>query len=128
VCRKIDKNTCRSYINIDCFTNGFPDRLLPSVFHRELEKNYGLVPHFPMASPTDWETFQQEHRRNISVGISQRVRKQLRACATISDGITDGLTDRNHTSRSAHLSEALLPTALPAAQFPTVISVGITDG
>jgi hypothetical protein len=38
------------------------------------------------------------------------------------------ITDENHTSRSARLSEALLPTELQAAQFPTVISIGITDG
>jgi len=124
----MDKNTCRSCINIDCFTDGFLDGLLPSLFHRELEKNYRLVPYFLTASPTDWETFRREHRLNISVGISQRVGKQLWACATISDGLTNRFTDGNHTSQSARLSEALLPTTLSAAQFPTVISVGITDG
>jgi hypothetical protein len=93
--RRIEENSCRSRINIDCFIDGTTDRIVPSVFHRELGNNYGLVPQFPTASPTE---------------------------------ITDGITDGNHTFRSARLSEALLPTELSVAQFPTVISDRITDG
>jgi hypothetical protein len=91
VCRRIEENSCRNRINIDCFIDGNTDGIVSSVFHRELEKNYGLVPQFPTESPTE-------------------------------------ITDGNHTSRSARLSEALLPTELLAVQFPTVISDGITNG
>jgi len=66
------------------------DRIVPLVFRRELEKNYGLVPQLPTESQT--AITDGNHRRNSSVGISQRVGKKLRACATITDGITDGIT------------------------------------
>jgi hypothetical protein len=55
-----------------------------------LEKNYGLVPQLPAESQT--ALTDGHHRHNSSVGISQRVGKKLRACATITDGITDGIT------------------------------------
>jgi len=61
---------------------------MPAVFHRELQKNYGFVPQSPTESPM--EITDGNHRRNNAVGISQRVGKKLRACATIIDGITDG--------------------------------------
>jgi len=48
------------------------------------------VPQLPTESPT--ALIDEHHRRNSSVGISQRVEKKLRACATITDGITDGIT------------------------------------
>jgi len=48
------------------------------------------VPQLSTESPTD--ITDRNHRRHISVGISQRVGKKLRACATITDGITDGIT------------------------------------
>jgi len=131
---------------------------VPSVFHRELLKNYGVVPQFPTGSPTEWGNY----RRSSAVNISQRVVKKLRSCATffngnyqwngeLTDGTTNGLvplvfhrelsnnyevvphflmkiTDEHHTSRSARLLEALLPMKLPVAQFPTIIFVRITDG
>jgi len=66
------------------------DRIVPLVFRRELEKNYGPVPQLPTESQT--AITDGNHRRNSSVGISQRVGKKLRACATITDGITDDIT------------------------------------
>jgi hypothetical protein len=66
------------------------DGIVLSVLHRELEKNYGPVPQLPTASPTD--VTDGHYRRNISVVISQRVGKQLWACATMTNGITDGIT------------------------------------
>jgi len=70
--------------------DGITDGIVPSVFHWELEKNYGLVPQLPAESQT--ALTDGHHRHNSSVGISQRVGKKLRACATITDGITDGIT------------------------------------
>jgi hypothetical protein len=55
-----------------------------------LEKNYGPVPQLPTESQT--AITNGHHRRNSSVGISQRVGKKLRACATIIDEITDEIT------------------------------------
>jgi hypothetical protein len=66
------------------------DGIVPLVFHRELEKNYGLVPQLPMESQT--KITDSHHRRNSSVSILQRVGKKLRTCATITNGITDGIT------------------------------------
>jgi len=66
------------------------DGIVPSIFHRELEKNYGPVPQLPTESQT--AITDGNHRRNSPVSISQRVGKKLRACATITDGITDGIT------------------------------------
>jgi len=48
------------------------------------------VPQLPTESQT--EITDGHHRRNSSVGILQRVGKQLQACATITNGITDGIT------------------------------------
>jgi hypothetical protein len=52
VCRRIEKNSCRSRVNIDCFTDGNTDGIVPSVFHRELETNYRELPQFLTDSPT----------------------------------------------------------------------------
>jgi len=83
---------------------------VPSVFHRELEKNYGLVPQSPTAI-TDGN-----HWRNNAVGISQRVGKKLQACATITDGTypRKSLTEwwqKSHVPKCTPVRGALLPTA-----------------
>jgi len=58
-----------------------------------VEKNYGPVPQLPTESQT--AITDGHHRRNSSVDISQRVGKKLRACATITDGITVEFYRRN---------------------------------
>jgi hypothetical protein len=54
------------------------------VFYRELKKIYVILPQSPMDIPTDC---------NPSV---QRVEKNLRDRATITDGVTDGVIDIYH--------------------------------
>jgi len=49
------------------------DGIVPSVFRRELEKNYRPVPQLPTES--QMAITDENHRRNSSVGISQRVEK-----------------------------------------------------
>jgi len=49
------------------------DGIVLSVFHRELEKNYGPVPQLPTESQT--AISDGHHRWNSSVGILQRVGK-----------------------------------------------------
>jgi len=51
------------------------------------------VPQLPTESQT--AITDGHHQRNSSVGISQRVGKKLRACATITDGITVEFYRRN---------------------------------
>ena len=98
------------------------DGIVSSVSHRELEKNYGLLPQFPTASPTAFLTqsptgnHRRHHRRNSSFGISQRLWKKLWAFATISDGLTDG-NHRRKLHIPKRLSESLLPTELSAVNF-----------
>ena len=136
MCRRIEENLCRSWINIDCFTDGrrrrnsvvgisqrvgnklrafatisdgisdgitdgqsptaITDGIVSSVSHRELEKNYGLLPQFPTASPTAFPT---------------------QSPMTITDGIVPSVSHRDFEK-----NYGLLP------QFPTDLPTVITDG
>ena len=63
---------------------GIPTDYNPSVFHRELQKNYGIVPHSPTGLPT-YNT----------------------------DGITDGLRTSRSARMSDTCPSAHIPTAVP---------------
>jgi len=69
---------------------GLPTEYNPSVSHRKLQKNYGIVPQSPTELPTDY---------NPSVS-HRELQNKLQDCATFTDGFTDGVTDvhyrRNH--------------------------------
>jgi hypothetical protein len=60
----------------------------PSVFHRQLQKNYGIVPPLPTAY-------------NPSV-FHRELQKKLRDCATITNMYTDGFTDIEYRWIYAH--------------------------
>jgi hypothetical protein len=91
VCRRIEENSFRSLINIDYFIDGNTDGIVPSVFHRELEKNYGLVPQFPTESPTE---ITDENHMSRSTRLSEALLlTELSAVqfpTVISNGITNG--------------------------------------
>jgi len=98
------------------------DEIVQSVFHRELEKNYGPVPQLPTESQT--AITDGFHRQNSSVGISQRVGKKLRACATITDGITVEFYRRNIASVTCggnlffwHAYPSVCPSKIPSVFF-----------
>jgi hypothetical protein len=61
-----------------------------------LKKIYKIVPQSPTVMPTDW---------HLSVN-HRELKKNLRNCATINDGVTDGFTNGLRTSQSARMLEA----------------------
>jgi len=85
---------------------------VPSVFHRELEKNYGLVPQSPTESPTESPTaitdgivplvFHRELEKNY--GLVPQLPTESPTALTDRNHRRNG--DRNHMSQSARLSEA----------------------
>ena len=121
MCRRIEENSCRSRINIDCFTDGNTDGIVLSVFHRELEKNYGLVPQFPTESPTASPT---EITDEIVPSVFHRVGKKI-------TGLCHNFR-RNHR-RKSHIPKrtpvrGTITDGIVGGKFPSVISDEITDG
>jgi len=76
LCRRIDRNTWRSYQNIDSLTDGTTDGIIPRV-----KKIYRILPQSQMGTPTDWypSIFYKE------------LQKHYINFATITDSYTDGL-------------------------------------
>jgi len=69
----------RHHRRIGKLFHGNTDGIFPSVSHRELEKNYGLVPQFPTASPTE-----------ITDG-THRWKSHIPKCTPVRSIITDGI-------------------------------------
>ena len=99
---------------------------MPSVFHRELETNYGVVPLFPTDSPTESSNHRRNYRRKRAVGISQIVWKKLRLCHYFrrTHRPTQAITGRN--------TDGTIPSVFHR-EFEknyglSTISDGITDG
>jgi hypothetical protein len=93
-----------------------PTEYKPSVFHRELQKNYGILPH----SPTDFRRHNRRNHRRIVACMSDTCPS---ACilTVLPTSITDVLTDGSRMSDTC--PSAPLPT-----KFLTSHTDGITDG
>ena len=81
LCRRIDKNTWSSCRNIDSFTDGYTDGMVPIGILPRVEKHLRNC-----VTITDDNT-----NGLVPVDIIPRVEKQLWNCATITDGYTDRL-------------------------------------
>ena len=98
---------------------GIPTDYNQSVFHRELQKNYGIVPQSPTDLPTDYNpsVFHRELQKNYGI---------------VPQSPTDLPTDYNPSVFHRELQKNYgivphSPTSLPTA-FPTSNTDGITDG
>jgi len=77
LCRRIDKNTWSCCRNIDSFTDGYSDGMVPIDILPSVEKHLRNC-----ATITDSNTDEL-----VPVDILPRVEKQLWNCATITDGL-----------------------------------------
>jgi len=96
LCKRIDRQYKKNMQKLDTTPTTRPTTCYPSVFHRELQKNYNILPHSPMAIITDaviggitngWRTFQCVRLSDCLVGRHnyrwnhQRMWKIQCACA-----------------------------------------------
>jgi hypothetical protein len=112
----------RHFRRIWKLSDGNTDEIFPSVSHRELEKNYGLVPPFPTASLTDSPT-------GITDGTHRRkshIPKRMPVRSTITDNIVGGtFSDGNFRRNYRRIKKRrYFQNFWCAFQF---IFVGITD-
>jgi len=94
-----------------------PTEYSQSVSHRELQKNYGIVPHSPMELPTEYNPSVSHRELQKNYGI---VPHSPTGLPTFN---TDGITDELRTSRSARMSDMC-----PSAHIPMAVPTSITDG
>jgi len=93
----------------------------PSVSHRELQKNYEIMPHSPMELPTEYNlsVSHSELQKNYGIVPHSLTGLPMELPTYNTDEITYGL----RTSRSARMSDMC-----PSAHIPTAILPSITDG
>ena len=72
----------------------------PSVFHKELQKNYGIVPHSPTSLPTKLPTYNTDGITDGLTHITKRMHVWHVSVCTNTDGITDGFT---HIPKRTHV-------------------------
>ena len=109
----------------------FSDGIRPSVFHRELETNYGVVPLFPTHSPTESSNHRRNYWRKSAVGISQIVWKKLRVVPLFpTDSPTDASNHRRKYRRnySVGISQRVWKKLRVVSLFPTESPTELTDG
>jgi hypothetical protein len=81
-----------------------------SVFHRELQKNYGIVPQSPTDLPTELPTYNTDGITDRFTHITKRTHVWHVSVCTNTDGITDGFT---RIPKRTHVDTC------PSARIPT---------
>jgi len=108
------------------FTDGYTDGCIPtdynpSVFHRELQNKYGIVPLSPTDLPTNKNplVFHRELQKNYGIVPPS----SMGTATALSTSDTDEISTDVRTSQSARMSDTC-----PSAHIPTALPMTNTDG